>query len=142
MPWGEGPGVVDRDAAASNEATVRLATGPLLGPVLSRVVGMLAARADWPLDRVDDALLVADAIAAHGSPHALDGHLTVAVRTTDDDLELEVGSLGPDGARGMHADADLPGVGNVLDRIAQDVSFAPDASGSGEVLVIRIARAV
>jgi serine/threonine-protein kinase RsbW len=124
-----------------NRATVKLATGPLLGPVLTRVVGMLAARADWPVDRVDDALLVADAISAHGAAHALDGHLTVALHASEDELELDVGSLSPDGARGLHADAELPGVGNVLDRIATEVSFEPDKPGPGERLVIRIARA-
>ena len=132
--------MAETQPVVDNRATVKLATGPLLGPVLSRVVGMLAARADWPVDRVDDALLVADAISAHGAAHALDGHLTVAMQASEDELELEVSSLKPDGARGLHADADLPGVGNVLDRIAADVSFAPDKPGPGERLVIRIAR--
>ena len=40
--------------------SVSIAAGPLVGPVLRRVVGMLAARADLPLDRLDDAVLVAD----------------------------------------------------------------------------------
>jgi len=44
--------------------TVSIASGPLVGPILRRVVGMLAARADLPLDRLDDAVLVADLIAA------------------------------------------------------------------------------
>jgi hypothetical protein len=131
---------VSETEPADNRATVKLATGPLLGPVLSRVVGMFAARADWPVDRVDDALLVADAISAHGGAHALNGHLTVALQASADELELEVSSLKADGARGLYADADLPGIGNVLDRIAQEVSFAPDPQGSGERLVIRIAR--
>ena len=123
-----------------NRATVKLATGPLLGPVLSRVVGMLAARADWPVDRVDDGLLVADAIAAHGGEHALDGHLTIAIEASEDELDLEVSALSPEGARGLHASAELPGVGNVLDRIAKEVAFVPEPSGKGERLLIRIAR--
>ena len=42
---------------------VSIASGPLVGPILRRVVGMLAARADLPLDRLDDAVLVADLTA-------------------------------------------------------------------------------
>jgi len=132
--------VTEAKPAVDNRATVTLATGPLLAPVLSRVVGMLAARADWPVDRVDDGLLVADAIAAHGGAHTRDGHLTVAIEATEDELEIEVSSLTPDGARRLHAEAELPGIGNVLDRIASDVSFAPDPAGMGERLVVRIAR--
>lgn len=132
----------DAPQSADNEALVCVSTGPLVGPVLSRVIGMLAARVDWPVDRIDDALLIADAIAAHGDKHARNGHLTVDLRARTEELELRVGSLTADGARGLHSDASLPGVGNVLDRLAQEVSFAPDPAGGGEVLVLRLHRTV
>ena len=51
--------------------TVSIVAGPLVGPVLRRVVGMLAARADLPLDRLDDAVLVADLIAARAPAHVV-----------------------------------------------------------------------
>jgi anti-sigma B factor antagonist len=44
-----------------NEARVAVANGPLVGAVLGRVVGMLAARAQCPIDKLDDALLITDA---------------------------------------------------------------------------------
>ena len=65
--WGsrdDGP-----QAAGEPLTTVSIAAGPLVGPVLRRVVGMLAARADLPLDRLDDAVLVADLIAARAPAH-------------------------------------------------------------------------
>ena len=43
--------------------------GPLVAPVASRVTAILAARADFPLDRLADAVLVSDAIAAHASEY-------------------------------------------------------------------------
>ena len=46
-----------------NQARLVVRHGPLVGAVLSRVVGMLAARALCPIDRLDDALLITDAIA-------------------------------------------------------------------------------
>ena len=59
--------------------TVSIVAGPLVGPVLRRVVGMLAARADLPLDRLDDAVLVADLIAARAPAHVAEGRVDVAL---------------------------------------------------------------
>ena len=121
----------------ANEAIVRVVNGPLVAPVLSRVVGMLAARAQCPVDRLDDALLVADAIAAHTQTHTTDGHVTVRLFADGDAIELHVGELGEGGARGLLADASLPGVGNVLERIADEVSIATGGDGH-EVLSVRL----
>jgi serine/threonine-protein kinase RsbW len=115
-----------------NTATVKVVQGPLVAPVLSRVVGMLAARAQCPVDRLDDALLVAAAIAAHAPRRSSDGHVTVRLTADADGLELRVVDLAPGGGDGLIADAALPGVGNVLERIADDVQ-AEDV-----VLVVRL----
>jgi hypothetical protein len=116
----------------SNEATVRVVQGPLVAPVLSRVIGMLAARAHCPVDRLDDALLVADAIAAHAPGRSRNNHVTVQLRSNEDGLELHVLDLGDGGGEGLLADAALPGVGNVLERIADEVTATDDA------LVVRL----
>ncbi|HYF25261.1 MAG TPA: hypothetical protein VD931_05945, partial [Baekduia sp.] len=93
----------------------------LLAPVLSRVVGMLAARANFPVDRLDDALLLSDAIAAHG-PGQFDGPWTrVTVSTADDGLRMEVGPLRQGGPEAMLQAAVLPQIGNVFERIADEV---------------------
>jgi len=111
---------------AANEATVRVAEGPFLAPVISRVVGMLAARAQCPVDRLDDALLVADAIAAHAPSHSDNGDVTVRIAADDDALVLEVLDLRAGGGKGLLGDAALPGVGNVLERIADEVRAQDD----------------
>lgn len=107
--------------STENEAVVRVVNGPLVAPVLSRVVGMLAARAQCPVDRLDDALLVADAVAAHSQGHTLNGHVTVKLVAGLAGLELTVSELREGGADGLLADAALPGVGNVLETIADEV---------------------
>lgn len=112
---------------ATNEARLRVVDGPLVAPVLTRVVGMLAARAQCPVDKLDDALLVADAVAASAPAHSTDGALTVALRAGADRLELTVEGLKPDGGEAILADATLPGVGNVLERIADEVRPEPGA---------------
>jgi hypothetical protein len=82
-----------------NTATVKVIHGPLVAPVLSRVVGMLAARAQCPVDRLDDALLVADAdeervaVDARGNLHravasAVGVHDDVGARLGDGELHV------------------------------------------------------
>jgi len=119
-----------------NEASVGLASGPLVAPVLGRVVGMLTARADCPIDRLDDALLVADAISAKAGSFSDDGRVNVHVTARIGSVELRVGPLRSGGAEELIASAALPGVGNVLERVA-DV-LEPQRNGSGDFLVIRL----
>lgn len=122
-----------------NEATVRVVNGPLVAPVLSRVVGMLAARAQCPVDRLDDALLVADALAAHTPAHTINGHVTVRLLAGEDAIEMHVDGLREGGGEGLISDASLPGVGNVLQRIADDVTI--ERAEGGERLRLRLSFA-
>jgi hypothetical protein len=126
------------EASASNEAVVRVRSGPLVGAVLGRVVGMLAARAQCPIDRLDDAILLTDAVAAHAPVHVRNSHVHVVVAADDERLELRVGQLRPDGAVRLLADGDLPGVGNVFDRVADDVQAGTSADGEAGELVLRL----
>jgi hypothetical protein len=119
-----------------NQATMVVRNGPLLGPVLTRVIGMLAARAQCPIDRLDDALLVADTVAAHSPDHAVDGTVTVGLQAQEGLLELTIGALRPQGGDALLRDADLPGVGNVLERVADQVEVRMD--GDAEELYIRL----
>jgi hypothetical protein len=104
--------------------------------VLWRVVSMVLARADWPLDRLDDALLVCDALAAHAPAYARDGRLTFSIQATEQEAELRVMDLVDDGAARLVEDTMLPVVGNVLERVADRVSVEPEESGEGTQLVL------
>lgn len=111
---------------AQTEATVTVRSGPLVGPVLSAVVAILAARSDCPVDRLDDALLLADAVAAHGPGHGANGRIRVHVVASPDGLELQVSDLRDGGGAALLQSADLPGVGNVLERVADAVEVVED----------------
>ena len=96
------------DAAASpngfpGTTHVSIASGPLVGPVLRRLVGMLAARADLPLDRLDDAVLVADLIAARAPAHVAHQTVDVALEPGPRTLSLLVGPLRPGGGKALSA---------------------------------------
>jgi hypothetical protein len=125
--------VTDAGAATTNEATLTVRQHELLGPVLGRVVGMLAARAQCPIDRLDDALLLTDAVAAHAPSQAANGHVIVRVVADPDGLSLRIGALREGGAEQLVESAALPGVGNVFRRVASDVR------AEGGELVLRLA---
>ena len=116
---------------------VSIASGPLVGPVLRRVVGMLAARADLPLDRLDDAVLVADLIAARAPAHVAAETVDVALAPGPRTLSLRVGPLRPGGGDALVVDAAVPGVGNVIEQLADELSVDP---GDGaEFLNVKLA---
>jgi serine/threonine-protein kinase RsbW len=123
----------------SNTASVIVASGPLAAPVLGRVVGMLTARADCPLDRLADALRVADAIAARAASFSPDGRVHARVAVELGSLELLIGPLRPDGAEDLIASAALPGIGNVLERVSDELESERDADDQHEYLRIRLA---
>ena len=104
-----------------NSATVRLRAGPLAAGVLGRVVSMMLARADCPLDRLDDAMLLCDALCAHVHAHVSDGRLSCQITVHRGELRLRVDELSASGARGLVQDAVLPGVGNVLEHVTDEL---------------------
>lgn len=119
-----------------SSASLRLARGPLVGPVLCRVVSMVLARANCPMDRLDDAMLICDALSAHAPTHAADGCLAFAVSARGGQFELRVGELPAQAASRLVQDAVLPGVGNVLERVTDELRIEPSADGAGEELVL------
>ena len=131
--------MIVRPEGAEPATTVSIVAGPLVGPILRRVVGMLAARADLPLDRLDDAVLVADLIAARAPAHVAEGKVNVALDPGDRSLSLRIGPLRPGGGRALIVDAAVPGVGNVIEQLADELSVSPE--GDEEFLHVRLAYA-
>jgi serine/threonine-protein kinase RsbW len=119
---------------------VTVAAGPLVGPVLSRVVGIYAARSDLPVDRLNDAVMVADAIAARAPAFAVGDRMPVSVKSEPGRLELRIGPLRPGGGRLVLEGAALPEIGSVIERLADAVRVR-EGSGGGEYLVVRIEAA-
>jgi hypothetical protein len=97
---------------------------------------MMLARVECPVDRLDDALLVCETLCAHAPGHLLDGYLSCQVDVHGDRVELELGELRADGARGLVDDAAIPGVGNLLERMADELRLEPDPQGDGERIAL------
>jgi hypothetical protein len=117
---------------------LRVADGPLAGPALIRVVSMILARAACPLDRLDDALILCDAISAHAPAYSRDGHVSFTLNAEEREIELRVAELRPGGAAGLIDDAVLPDVGNVIERYSDTRRIEPAEDRSGEELVLTL----
>ncbi len=120
---------VKQDPTAENSVSLRLANGPLAAPVLGRVISMMLARADCPMNRLDDAMILCDALSAHAPPHARNGHLAFTIETDRQGIEMRVGELAEQGATKLLADAAVPGVGNVLERLSDELRIEPSSTG-------------
>jgi serine/threonine-protein kinase RsbW len=128
------------NAAGARDATrVSIAVGPLVGPILRRVVGMLAARADLPLDRLDDAVLVADLIAARAPAYVDSETVDVSLQPGPRALELRIGPLRSGGGRSLIVDAAVPGVGNVIEQLTDEITVSEQ--DGAEYLDVRLAYA-
>lgn len=90
------------------------------------------------MDRLDDAMVVCEALSAHAPAHARDGHIDYKLVTREQRLELRVGELTDHGARGLVADAVVPGVGNVLERMTDELRVVSPEDGSSEQLVLEL----
>jgi serine/threonine-protein kinase RsbW len=114
----------------------------MLGPVLGRVAAMLAARSDFSLDRLSDAVLVTDAISAHVSTHAPGGSASVELEEGDGSLGVRVGPLVEGGAEELLRSMELPGLERSLHQLADDIRVEREAEeqrAEGEYLELRIA---
>ena len=122
--------MTDLSPAPLSAAThLAITPGPLVGPVLRRVVGMLSARADLPLDRLDDAVLIADVIAERAGAYSPDA-IQVRFEPGDGLLWMQVGPLAPGGAQALLADARE--IGPIIVKLADQVQV--DVGDGGEYL--------
>ena len=108
----------------------------LLAPVLARIVGALAARRDLPVDRVSDAILLTDAIAAAAPGNFSEEEMVrLALADGDGGVELRLGPLNDGGAERVRAGLSVPEVGGSLEALADE--FSVDTGSDGDYVAIR-----
>jgi serine/threonine-protein kinase RsbW len=122
---------------APRAAGMSIVPGPLVSAISGRVTAMLAARADFPLDRLADAVLVSDAIAAHAGEYMAGGDVGLAIEDRRGALDFRVGPLREGGARGLLSELEVPGFGGSLERLVDRVDTETDDDGEFLVLTIR-----
>lgn len=127
-------------------AGVAITPGPAMAPVLGRVIALLASRADFPLDRLSDAVLVTDAISAQIEPYIPGTHASVGFQDGKGVLDIWIGPLVNGGADELLGTLEVPGLDRSLRDLADDVkvervSDHPDARrGAGEYVLLRMTQ--
>jgi serine/threonine-protein kinase RsbW len=139
---------VDGDGAAPRPPAgtgMSIMPGPLVSAISGRVTAMLAARADFPLDRLADAVLVSDAIAAHAGDYMIHEDVGLAIADGAGSLDFRIGPLREGGAQGLLSELEVPGLGGSLERLVDDISVEQVEEGAGasafeegEYLALRI----
>jgi hypothetical protein len=102
----------------SEQLRLSLLDGPALGPILGRVVWMVAATRNTAIDRLDDILLVTDAISMRLPAHLDGDRLSVTIDANSSGMQLRAGPLTVGSCERLLADDHLPAIGSVIDRIA------------------------
>jgi serine/threonine-protein kinase RsbW len=114
--------------------TVCLAPISLARSVLPRLVIALAARAHFSTDRISDAQMLVDALAAHAQTAVSGDKLSVDVTIEPRDLELHISPLEPGRAQRLIGESELSGLGRVIEKLADRHQVA--ITGSHETLTL------
>jgi serine/threonine-protein kinase RsbW len=118
-------------------AHLRVDDPRLIAPVLERTIGVLAARHQITVDRLNDAFLVADAVSDRAPAAFDDAAVRLAVADGDGGLDLRIGPMPAGGGERLRAGLSLPEVGGSLESLADEVKI--EGTEGGDYLVVRFA---
>jgi anti-sigma regulatory factor (Ser/Thr protein kinase) len=117
------------DGGLPEGETVVSVTQSLAGPVLGSVIAVLAARAGFSIERLSDAQLITDAIAAHAAGAFVGQRVNTAIEASDRRLDLRLGPLVAGGGNALVTASAIGGLEPVLERLTDEVVVEPAEEG-------------
>jgi serine/threonine-protein kinase RsbW len=129
------PPKLEQEQLASTTA-LTIAPADLARAVLPRVLSVLAVRAHFSTDRIADAQMIADSLAAHAPSSLGENRLNLTVSVKARSLELRVGPLGAGRADRLMLDSDVQGLGPVIEKLTDGRRVTE--VGSSEVLALEL----
>jgi serine/threonine-protein kinase RsbW len=108
--------------------TMTIPPGELARPVLSRVIGALAARSDFSIDRISDTVLLSDAVSSHDPGDFRGGTARIAILDGDGKLDVHIGPLAEGASERILDGVQLPG-GTSLRKLADEVDVRQEPDG-------------
>lgn len=116
---------------APTELAMRITPGEMVRPVLARVIGALAARAEFSVDRLADTVLLGDAVSASGSGDFADGRVGISIKDREGTLDVRVGPLVEGAGKRLLSEMEVPGHGS-LRSLASTMEITKGETPEGE----------
>jgi len=95
------------------ELEMAITPGEMVKPVLARVIGALAARAEFSVDRLADTVLLGDAVSSSPGGVFAGGRVGISIKDGDGTLDVRVGPLVQGAGERLMGEMDLPGAGSL-----------------------------
>jgi anti-sigma regulatory factor (Ser/Thr protein kinase) len=119
-------GVFNGEVELPHGETVVSVALPLAGAVLGSVIAVLAARAGFSVERLSDAQLITDAIAAHAAGAFRGARVNAAFEAGDRRLDLILAPLVDGGGNALVSASAVGGLEPVLERLSDEVVVEPE----------------
>ena len=116
-------------------AEIEVDAPDLIGPILGRVFGAVAARQEMSIDRLSDGMLLTDAISAEGAGAFANKHFRLVVTDGDGGVDLNIGPMSEGAGSRLRDRLRLPGENGSLESLADAVGV--DNRPDGEYLTVR-----
>jgi serine/threonine-protein kinase RsbW len=116
---------------ASKELALAVTPGVMVRPVLARVIGALAARADFSVDRLADTVLLGDAVSSREAADFTGGRVGISIVDGDGTLDVKVGPLVEGAGERIIEEMDIPGGGS-LRSLARSMEVTKEETPDGE----------
>jgi serine/threonine-protein kinase RsbW len=120
------------DSAETPEGLeIAITAGEMVKPVLARVIGALAARAELSVDRLADTVLLGDAVSSSEGVDFAEGRLGISIKDGDGKLDVRVGPLIEGAGQKLLDEMELPGAGS-LRSLASKMEVIKGETAEGE----------
>jgi anti-sigma regulatory factor (Ser/Thr protein kinase) len=125
---------------ADSDVEIAITPAALCGAILNRLVSALAARAGFSIDRLSDAQLVTDALAAR-LESVLDGaSVSARIDVLERTVALRLAPLRAGGSAVLLAASAIGELGPVIERLTDEVDVSDSEGGETIRLLMRDAR--
>jgi serine/threonine-protein kinase RsbW len=98
---------------APSELEMAITPGDMVKPIVARVIGALAARAEFSVDRLADTVLLGDAVSSSEGGDFRGGRVGIALKDGDGALSVRVGPLVEGAGEKLMNEMDVPGAGSL-----------------------------